>query len=1021
MLALGFASGAPQARAMPAGSVHQGSGARPLARGGPLTALDSAQASALAASTGQPVEIMADRTDSSQTYAEPGGGFLAQESALPYQVQRPDGSWVQVDTTLSAQPDGSVAPAATVTGLRLSGGGSGPLYTVTSAAGEPTGSVSVTWPYGPLPAPTLSGSTAEYASVLPGVNLLVTAEPLGVEATLQVLNAAAAGNPDLANISFGVSAPGLAMSPDGYGGLVLKNAAGNSMFGEPAAQMWDSAAPAPPGGATLSTPSGGLPAGMGGPVPGDHVGTAAAQAGPGSVTLTPNAAVLSGPSAVYPVFIDPGTFDSHTQTGWLEIGHNFAGGVNGSCSTSWTCYTTWDYEDSNGGIRSGVWCNGPPGGGCSDPTPDQNWGLWRTYMNFNVPGSLYGAGFVGARLFLNEMYAASCTPTDLDLVQTDLAKQGMTWDGRPGQDTVLDTKSLAGGYDASGNKCGSSGVELDASSALTSIAKDPTKPGTVTLELRADLSAEGSPDYKTFKKFQATGASNPCDKGSAPCLQVFWLDKPDQATANGTETTFDAQHGTFRTQPHCATTLSTPDYVGTASPTADGTVTDDQSTVSLKGWVHWSQVTGMNQPTSGNNGPAAVDATTHTFGQQVTGPATGYEYGWQAYGQATAQDPFTGVNQTQTGTYSAATCYFTVDTLAPAGTVNASATPASPVVGQQVSVALTDPNYSDDTPLAGYYYGIGTTSPAQYVQAASSGPTTVTIKPFTISPEPLYVQAVDQAGNRGPLMTDSQGHLVASATIQAVSTPSNISTLGYWPLNNTTADASGLGNALTLAPAPNAGTFPCPSSTNPPGYRCTLAGEADTKSPVVSAEAGFTVSAWVSTGGADCGQAVCVAMSEDATKVSVFALGYEKTCAAGPNGCWVFSVWSGDQAGLIPYTVTAAAQPGQLGSGVWTQLTGEYDPSLNHQTLYVNGNQMAQQGGPTPWRVAQLGMLRLGGTGFPSTSTAEPWPAGGTVSDACVFYGPLPQTAINTLYTGTTGTPPNPDGCQVVAGQYMTP
>lgn len=150
------AAGAGRAAALPA----RADTAAPAAA---AVRLAAAQASALAAS-GQPVEVMADRTDWTQVFAEPTGGFEMVQSLVPVRVQRPDGSWVPVDPTLSARPDGSVAPAAITTGLSLSGGGAGPMFTL-SQGGR---SLAVSWPFGSLPAPALSGATTTYANVLPG-------------------------------------------------------------------------------------------------------------------------------------------------------------------------------------------------------------------------------------------------------------------------------------------------------------------------------------------------------------------------------------------------------------------------------------------------------------------------------------------------------------------------------------------------------------------------------------------------------------------------------------------------------------------------------------------------------------------------------------------------------------------------------------------------------------------------------------------------------------------------------------
>src|SRR5258706_10789208 len=228
-----------------AAPVRAGAAAAPA---GPLSAADVASASALAAATGQPAEILADRTDFSQTFAEPGGGFETTESLVPQRVQQPDGSWVPVDTALSAQPDGSVAPAAILTGLALSGGGAGPLLTL-SQGGR---SLAVSSPFGTLPAPAVAGSTATYADVLPGVNLLVSATPTGVSEVIEVMSAAAAANPALDLLRFPVSGSGLSVSADGAGGLAAADGQGRVVFSAPAPQMWDSAGPQGPGGGSVT-------------------------------------------------------------------------------------------------------------------------------------------------------------------------------------------------------------------------------------------------------------------------------------------------------------------------------------------------------------------------------------------------------------------------------------------------------------------------------------------------------------------------------------------------------------------------------------------------------------------------------------------------------------------------------------------------------------------------------------------------------------------------------------------------
>lgn len=107
------------------------------------------------------------------------------------------------------------------------------MFTVSQATGDPAGPVSVSWPYGPLPAPSPSIATATYANVLPGVNLLMTAQPAGVDAVPQVTSAAAAANPELTRISFPMSAPALNVGLEGQGGVTMQDGAGDALFTDP--------------------------------------------------------------------------------------------------------------------------------------------------------------------------------------------------------------------------------------------------------------------------------------------------------------------------------------------------------------------------------------------------------------------------------------------------------------------------------------------------------------------------------------------------------------------------------------------------------------------------------------------------------------------------------------------------------------------------------------------------------------------------------------------------------------------
>ena len=199
--------------------------------------VDETAASAQARASGRPVEALSDRTEYAQVFANPNGTFTYRVAPAPQRVRRADGTWTAVDTVLRHEPDGTVAPGASPAGLVMSGGGTGPLFSVSRAGGR----LSFTWPDGPLPAPLLSGSSATYASVLPGVDLRLTATKTGVSEVLVVRDGGAAANPALSSIAFGLTATGLTIGADAAGNLSAADASGAALFDAPAPRAWDSA------------------------------------------------------------------------------------------------------------------------------------------------------------------------------------------------------------------------------------------------------------------------------------------------------------------------------------------------------------------------------------------------------------------------------------------------------------------------------------------------------------------------------------------------------------------------------------------------------------------------------------------------------------------------------------------------------------------------------------------------------------------------------------------------------------
>ncbi|MGX9889954.1 hypothetical protein [Streptomyces sp. NPDC002276] len=118
-------------------------------------------ARAQAVEQGKRVEVTSKRTEDSTTWVNPNGALTTEVFQEPIRV-RQDGTWTPVDTTL-ADTGASVTPGATVAGLDLSDGGTGPFAKVTDGGTSLALSVG-----GDLPTPTLDGNTATYADAVSG-------------------------------------------------------------------------------------------------------------------------------------------------------------------------------------------------------------------------------------------------------------------------------------------------------------------------------------------------------------------------------------------------------------------------------------------------------------------------------------------------------------------------------------------------------------------------------------------------------------------------------------------------------------------------------------------------------------------------------------------------------------------------------------------------------------------------------------------------------------------------------------
>ncbi|GAA1562454.1 hypothetical protein GCM10009804_18960 [Kribbella hippodromi] len=260
--------------------------------------------------TGKPQELVSMRTETGQVFANPDGSKTMEQHAMPVRVRKGSG-WTHPDPTLRQLPDGTVRPVATVSPIILSGGGSTDLLTI----GKPGARVYLGWP-GTLPKPVLSGDTATYPEVLPGVDLQIKVGVDRFSHLLVVKNRAAAANPALRRLRYPIRGEGVTLRVATDGSTVATDNDGKVVYSADPPTMWDASSATKPRQARLGIRK-----------------TAR------ELVLTPDLKLLGDPAAKFPVSIDPSM--SGTLVNWLHVNER-SGGVDG-----------WTYDRNDEGAKVG--------------------------------------------------------------------------------------------------------------------------------------------------------------------------------------------------------------------------------------------------------------------------------------------------------------------------------------------------------------------------------------------------------------------------------------------------------------------------------------------------------------------------------------------------------------------------------------------------------------------------------------------------------------------------------------------
>ncbi|MEU8852692.1 LamG-like jellyroll fold domain-containing protein [Streptomyces sp. NPDC048564] len=419
---------------------------------GPTAAATEDQALARAQKSGEAVEVVSQRGETTEVFATPDGNFEAREYLRPTWTRAEDG-WKRVDTELATTEGGTVAPKAATVNLEFSGGGAKDPLVRMERAGR---TMSLSWPTA-LPEPQLSGAMATYPDVLPDVDLRMTAQEDGFAQLLVVKSAEAAKNPNLAELRLKLGADGLKVNENAQGGLRAADSATNgTVFEAPKPVMWDSS-PGEPGqaasvsGKTLAAASG-TPAGE--PGAGESGKLAPVDvdlpAGENALVLTPDQNVLNGAGTKYPVFIDPQWYSPRTSA-WTMA------------SKYWASSPQWKFNgDSDAGLGYCGWHYCQP------------YDTKRLFYRIST-SAFAGRTILEANFVVRNTWSASCSDRTVELWDTDPISDQTTWNSQNQSgfwNTKIASDSFAHGYSG----CSAADAEFNVKSALQSAAnaKDPS-------------------------------------------------------------------------------------------------------------------------------------------------------------------------------------------------------------------------------------------------------------------------------------------------------------------------------------------------------------------------------------------------------------------------------------------------------------------------------------------------------------------------------------------------------------------
>lgn len=938
----------------------------------PSPSQSTAEADAIeqAQKTGAPVTVTSETTETNLLEALPDGTLRMTSSSVPVRAQTDQG-WKPLDLDLGLLSNDLWAPSNPATPVRFSNGGTDVLAKVRTDGGA---WVTETWEHGDLPAPTVADDTATYRGVLPDVDLVLRATPIGMSEVLVVKNETAAKNPDLASITLGVT--GAQLSQNSSHTSVATTGDGTTVLAaEPT--WWDSAS----AGSDIDGPTG-----VAGLKPVPHSLT--------SSTATLDASPIADASDVtYPVFIDPDWstganaywFDDQAYPGQSYLNGNQADGI----------------QSTGYGIQNGTGY------------------LSRAFWQFNV-APLSGKTIQAAQLGLTELWSNSCDTTAMQLWRYGPGTPGFTWSqdqANPGA-WAQNIASVTAPCDTGGT---AQGVGFNAQAGVAWAASS----GQGTLQFGLRSANEGN---SLTRKHWAQGASLVVTYDTPPTTPIpLGFSSPARGCGsagspvyvNGTQALYMLARGSdvdggnmntfFRVYTTSGATLGTKLMDAATPMQAQGffslSIGANALIAGTYAWVAQSTDGAAIGATSSpcyftviNNAPAtptitvagapgAVQVTSADQGSSIAVGATDHPNTGSATVGAPVQVTFT--SPAGTGTAAAAAFEY--------WWVQAKAT-AVPVVSEiPASLLVTGPPGCSAWATNGWSTGAAT------VACATAGTATVTVTPPN-STATLWVAAFDAAGNidggpssavpfagqeftaaaAGGATYSGAGSGHAWETGQLDTAPSSVADSSSAGALTLPVGVSGSGN-LTTSLGSNVGQDP---SGN--GLAFTFDGASTSKGTVTSqpplnTSSSFTAGAWLyPTVSPTSTSKTYTALAQSGWSGPAFEVNLVSSTS---SSTWQFCVATSES---LPLNVSAACATATATLNQWTYVSAQWDAVTGQASIFL-GTNVATPAAVTTVKGAvgarSTGAFTLGGAAVMNSATQVAWTQqwAGQILDPSVF------------------------------------